>query len=300
MAARKLAASKQQDRKTSNSKTAAKTTKRRAVAGSRTTNRNPDAKLQPKLRKIAQQLDEAARTATAIPQISDNVELTLDEAYAVQKQSIALRIVRREQRCGIKMGFTSRAKMAQMGINDLIWGRLTDGMIVEEGAPISIGDYVHPRVEPEIAFILKRPLAGRVTPMQAMEAVEAIAPALEIIDSRYEDFKFSLPDVVADNASSSGFVTGAWQLPEFDFGNLGLVLNFNGKPVQIGSTAAILGHPLRSLISAARFAGEAGEPLQPGWIVMAGGATAAEAIEPGTHVELEMEQMGRVAFSMTE
>ncbi len=246
---------------------------------------------------IAKSLDDAAREAKAIAQISDTVELTLQEAYQVQKQMIALRQKRGERRVGIKMGFTSRAKIVQMGISDMIWGRLTNGMIVEEGGPIDFSRYVHPRVEPEIAFLLKRPLFGLVTPMQAMEAVEAIAPALEIIDSRYDNFKFSLADVVADNASSSGFVTGPWVKPDFDFSNLGLVLNFDGKPVQIGSTAAIMGHPVRSLVAAARFAAEAGEPLQTGWIVMAGGATAAEALSPNQHVEMEMEKMGRVSFS---
>ena len=121
---------------------------------------------------------------------------------------------------------------------------------------------------------------------------------MELIDSRYEKFKFSLEDVVADNSSSSGFVTGAWHKPDFDFSNLGLVLSFNGKPMLIGSTAALLGHPLRSLVAAARFAAEAGEPLQPGWIVMAGGATAAEALAPDTFVEMEMQHLGRVAFSV--
>ena len=247
---------------------------------------------------IAKSLDDAARTAKPIAQLSGAVDLSLAQAYDVQKQLIALRLKRGERRAGIKMGFTSRAKIVQMGISDMIWGRLTSGMIVEEGGPVDFSRYVHPRVEPEIAFLLKRPLFGLVTPLQAMDAVEAIAPALEIIDSRYDNFKFSLADVVADNASSSGFVTGAWVKPDFDFSNLGLVLNFDGRPVQIGSTAAIMGHPLRSLVAAARFAAEAGEPLQTGWIVMAGGATAAEAMSPNQHVEMEMENMGRVSFTM--
>ena len=251
------------------------------------------------LKALARTLDNAAQQAEPIKQISAAAPINLEQAYKIQKEAIALRISRREQRAGIKMGFTSRAKISQMGISDLIWGRLTDGMIIEEGAPIDFSSYIHPRVEPEIAFLLKRPLSGRITPMQAMEAVEAIAPALEIIDSRYSNFKFSLEDVVADNASSSGFVTGPWQIPDFDFGNLGLVLSFNGKPVQIGSTAAIMGHPLRSLVAAARFAEEAGEPLKPGWIVMAGGATAAEPLVAGHYVELEMENMGRVAFGVS-
>ncbi|MCC2097506.1 MAG: fumarylacetoacetate hydrolase family protein [Hyphomicrobiales bacterium] len=274
---------------------AGKTSARKTVAG------KSGAKKASKVnvKALARSLDRAAQEATPIQQISDQTPISLEQAYQIQKEAIALRMLRREQRAGIKMGFTSRAKIAQMGIGDLIWGRLTDGMIVEEGAPIDFSAYIHPRVEPEIAFLLKRPLSGRITPMQAMEAVEAIAPALEIIDSRYSNFKFSLEDVVADNASSSGFVTGPWQIPDFDFGNLGLVLSFNGKPVQIGSTAAIMGHPLRSLVAAARFAGEAGEPLKPGWIVMAGGATAAEPLAAGQYVELEMEHMGRVAFGVS-
>jgi len=185
-----------------------------------------------------------------------------------------------------------------MGVHDMIWGRLTDAMIVEDGGAISLKNYVHPRVEPEIAFLLKAPLCGVVTPLQALAAVEAVAPAMEIIDSRYENFKFSHIDVVADNSSSSGFVTGAWHKPDIDFSNLGLVMTINGAAKQIGTTAAILGHPLRSLVVAARFAAEAGEPLEAGWIVMAGGATAAEPLAAESWVENELQHLGRVGFSV--
>ncbi len=294
-AARRPATAKKAAKKAPARRAAPAPKKRSASA----TKKSAGKQAKPNLKALAHRLDQAARAASPIAQLSNDVPLTLDQAYAVQKEAIRLRMLRREQRAGVKMGFTSRAKIAQMGIGDLIWGRLTDGMIIEEGAPIDFSDYIHPRVEPEIAFLLKRALSGRITPMQAMEAVEAIAPALEIIDSRYANFKFSLEDVVADNASSSGFVTGPWQIPDFDFGNLGLVLSFDGRPVQIGSTAAIMGHPLRSLVAAARFAEEAGETLKPGWIVMAGGATAAEALSAGQYVELEMENMGRVAFGVS-
>src|SRR3546814_16556575 len=94
------------------------------------------------------------------------------------------------------MGFTSRAKMVQMGVSDLIWGRLTSAMLVEDGGSITLSRYVHPRVEPEVAFLVGRPLAGRVTPVQALAAVDAVAPALEHIASRSEDFRLSLTAVV--------------------------------------------------------------------------------------------------------
>jgi 2-oxo-3-hexenedioate decarboxylase len=250
--------------------------------------------------KIAKTLDDAARKARAVAQPSDSMKMTLDEAYEIQRLSIERRLARGEKRNGMKMGFTSRAKMIQMGIDDMIWGRLTDGMVVEDGGPISLKDYVHPRIEPEIAFLLKRPLKWPCTAAEALAAVDGVAPAMEIIDSRYKNFKFSLEDVVADNASSSGFVVGPWQSPESDLDNLGIILEFNGRPVQIGSSAAILGHPVRSLVSAARLTSEAGERLEAGWIVMAGGATAAEALKPGVFVRNSVQGLGSVAFSVTK
>jgi 2-oxo-3-hexenedioate decarboxylase len=250
------------------------------------------------LAALAERLDDAARFARALPQLAE--PLSLEDAYEVQRLSVARRVERGERRTGVKMGFTSKAKMVQMGLSELIWGRLTDGMLVDDGGTLAFARYVHPRVEPEVAFLLKRPLAGRVSSVEAAAAVEAVAPALEIIDSRYENFKFSLTDVVADNSSSSGYVIGNWNDPATDYSNLGMVLEIDGRPVQIGSSAAILDHPLRSLVAAARLAAAGGESLRPGDIVMAGGATAAEALAAGHRVRLSVESLGDVAFSVSE
>lgn len=250
----------------------------------------------PSIPEIAARLDEAACSAQAVDQFDAGSTLPLADAYAIQQASIARRTQRGERRVGVKMGFTSRAKMQQMGLQDVIWGRLTSGMQIEEGGAVRFDRYVHPRVEPELAFVLNKPLDGTETAAQALAAVEAIAPALELIDSRYRDFKFSLPEVIADNASSSGFVVGQWHDPRQPLDNLGLVMRIDGRPVAVGSTAAILGHPLRSLLAAARLSAAAGEPLQPGWVVMAGGATQAEWIRPGQFVEVEMQGLGRAGF----
>lgn len=247
---------------------------------------------------LAQLVDEAARTAVEIPQLADSHQLTVDEAYAIQALSIRRRLERGEKLIGMKMGLTSRAKMVQMGVSDVIWGRLTDAMRVEDGDNIHFEKFVHPRVEPEIAFLLKRPLEGKVTLLEAMNAVEAVAPAMEIIDSRYRNFKFSLPDVIADNSSSSAFVLGSWNSPAIDTSNLGMVMKIGGRPVQIGSSAAILGHPGRSLAAASRLVAAAGLRLEAGWIVMAGGATAAEKLLPGMSVRLDVEKLGRTSFNV--
>lgn len=251
------------------------------------------------IQAFAEVLDGAAREGRAVAQIDPAGQLSLPDAYAIQAAAMQRRLDRAERRTGVKMGFTSRAKMVQMGIADMIWGRLSCGMQIEEGGVLEWGRYVHPRVEPELAFVLKRPLAGDATLVDALAAVEAVAPALEIIDSRYQDFKFTLPEVVADNASSSGYVIGPWCDPRSDFSNLGLTLSIDGRMVQVGSTAAILGHPLRSLVAAARLSAAAGEPLQAGWVVMAGGATPAEWIKPGQHVSIEMEHLGAAGFHVS-
>lgn len=248
--------------------------------------------------EIITRLDDAARYARETPQFDTGNRLSLPEAYEIQRASIARRLARGERRVGLKMGFTSRAKMVQMGLSDVIWGRLTDAMPLEEGSIVQRSRFVHPRIEPELAFLLKKPLAGKVTGAQALAAVEAIAPALELIDSRYQDFKFTLPEVIADNASSSGFVVGGWHAPTTDFSNLGLVMSIDGRAVQVGSTAALLGDPLRSLVAAARVSAEAGEPLEAGWIVLAGGATPAEWIHPGQHISMRMQGLGSVGFQL--
>src|SRR3546814_3687422 len=110
----------------------------------------------------------------------------------VQKLSVDRRLSRGERRIGVKMGLTSRAKMLQVGVDEVAWGRLTDAMLIEEGASMSRARFVHPLVEPEVAFLMKAPLSGKVTAIEALAAVEAIATAMEIIDSRYENLQFAL------------------------------------------------------------------------------------------------------------
>ncbi len=252
------------------------------------------------LSQMAEIADEGARTGTAIAQFTNDHELDVPDAYAVQALSIARRVGRGEKVIGVKMGLTSRAKMAQVGVDSVIWGRLTDGMLLADGALVSLGGYVHPRVEPEVAFLMERPLSGPVTGLQAMQAVGGVAAAAEVIDSRYENFRFALADVIADNSSSSGFIVGQWCDPATPIDNLGITLAVDGRYREVGSSAAILGNPVRSLVEAARMVGEAGMRLEPGWIVLAGGATAAVPLAAGSSYRVTVESLGRVGFTVIE
>lgn len=248
---------------------------------------------------IAARLDAAASEARAIAQITGQQgELSLADAYAIQRAAIDHRLARGATLVGVKMGFTSEAKMAQMGLKDQIWGRLTSDMVVANGGTIDRERFIHPRVEPEVAVRLKAPLAGEVTREEALAAVDAVAAALEIIDSRYENFRFALGDVVADNASSSAFVVGPWLPATTDVADVAMEMRVDDVVVETGSSAAILGDPIRSLVAAARLAGAAGLTLQPGWTIMLGGATAAAAIGSARAVSLDAGHLGRVGFTI--
>jgi 2-oxo-3-hexenedioate decarboxylase len=246
---------------------------------------------------FAQIVDGAAQSGTSITMLTAEApEMTLEDAYDIQRVSIGRRLGRGERLVGMKMGLTSKAKMEQMGVHNPIYGHLTDPMIAADGAELPRADYIHPRVEPEVCFILGKDLKGPVTPAQALDAVDGVCAALEVIDSRYRDFKFTIIDVVADNASSSTVVLGTKRLrpDEIDVANLGIVLEKNGEVEHVGSSAAIYGHPLNSLAEMANLLAERGEFLRAGQIFMAGGATAAIHVDSGDHVRAEVDGLGSV------
>lgn len=247
---------------------------------------------------LAQVVDEAALKARPIPMLTAEFpQLSLEDAYRIQRASMKRRFARGEKLVGLKMGLTSRAKMQQMGVHNPIYGHLTDEMARRSGDTIRISEHCHPRVEPEIAFILKSPLSGRVSSAEAQAAIGGVCAALEVIDSRFADFKFTLNDVVADNASSTRFVLGDFVgAADLDVANLGMVMAVNGEPREIGSSAAILEHPLRSLVELVHMLAEVGEGLEAGQVVLAGGATKAIALEPDTVVSLEVQHLGMVEF----
>lgn len=255
---------------------------------------------QDRIEALAAIVDDAAHHAQSIPQLTlDEPNLTIADAYTIQEASIARRVARGESIIGMKMGLTSRAKMEQMGVRDPIFGHLTDIMRLPNGGTLRFEQNIHPRVEPELAFILGEDLEGRVSAAEAMRAVAGVCAALEIIDSRYEHFKFSLADVVADNASSSRFILGDVLAPaDLAIDNIGMVMNINGEARQIGSSAAIFGHPARSLAMLVEMLDRRGQKLHAGQVILAGGATAAEYIHPGDVITLEADGLGLVEFSV--
>jgi len=249
--------------------------------------------------QIAETLDQASFNAEATTQISNTQAINLQEAYAIQSISLARRYVRGEKWLGLKLGFTSKAKMEQMGVHDMIWGRLTDKMHYENGSDLMINDFIHPRAEPEIAFRVSKKIDQVVTLENAKDFVDGLAVAIEIIDSRYQNFKFSLEDVVADNCSSAGFTLGDWHPVNTKIQDIKMTLSFDGEIGQEGNSNAILGNPWESFVNAARLARENGEVLGQGAIVLAGAATPAVYLKAGQKVEAFAEGLGTVGLKIS-
>jgi 2-oxo-3-hexenedioate decarboxylase len=245
----------------------------------------------PDLDALARELDEALLGRREIPSLTKtHGALELADAYRVQERGIALRLRRGETIIGYKMGLTSAAKRAQMSLEKPIYGVLTDSMRAE--GVLRVGDGVHPRIEPEIAFVTARELSGRISRDQAFAALQGVAPALEVLDSRFAGFKyFSLPDVVADNCSSWRFVLGPLSAPR-DTAGLRMRMSIGGRVVQEADSNAISGHPLESLV---QLVGMLPHALPAGSIVLAGAATVAEALQPGMEISLEVETLGAVS-----
>jgi 2-oxo-3-hexenedioate decarboxylase len=221
---------------------------------------------------VAARLAEAQRAGTPVEQIGLPDVAT---GYEVQRALVT------EPLMGLKMGLTSRAKQVQVGVAEPIWGRLTGPMRVPDGGTVDTGRLIHPRIEPEVAFRLDS--GGEPT---------AVAPALEILDSRYVDFRFTLPDVVADNTSAARFVVGPWCPVPAGLANLGVLIEVDGRVVQVGSTAAILGDPLRALSLGLDLARQAGVTPEAGWVFLAGAATAAVPLLAGAYVRAVVERLG--------
>ncbi|MGP4015027.1 2-keto-4-pentenoate hydratase [Saccharopolyspora sp. 5N708] len=233
------------------------------------------------LLELARRLDTAQTSRQATPSLADTHELTIEDAYRIQETLLAERQSRGEHVVGVKLGFTSKAKMVQMGVTEVIVGRVTDAMRVHDGDFVRLDGFLHPRAEPEIAYRISRAVDADDPTVDIESCVDAVAPAIEIIDSRYADFRFTHTDVVADNASAAGFVIGQWRRMQ-DVANRAVRFQPAGAAEVVGSTSAILGNPVRALHALLAVCRTRGIPISAGHVVLAGAATAAVPLTAGT------------------
>jgi 2-oxo-3-hexenedioate decarboxylase len=250
------------------------------------------------LSELAARLAKAAGDRTPIAPLSDEFP-GLDAAAGYAIQALA-----REQAgplAGWKLGVTSRAKQAQAGIHEPVRGFLARANALDLGEPLATGELIQPRAEPEIVFVLGRDLSGpAVTAADVLAATAGVATGIEILDSRYRDYRFTMPDVIADNTSAGRFVVGAPVPPDgIDLRLAGVVLEHNGEVVATAAGAAALGHPAAAVAWLARSLAAAGEGLRAGQVVLSGGLTAAVPVRPRDVVVASIDRLGVIELAVT-
>jgi 2-keto-4-pentenoate hydratase len=227
---------------------------------------------------IADGLDKAWESRTTIAPLRETIDLTSPElAYKIQTYWTELRIARHsDQVIGRKIGLTSQAMQQQMGVNEPDYGSLWKSRFypASKGRGHLPGDvFIQPRAEGELAFLIGEPFPNRtVTAQDVLAATDAIAAGIEIIDSRISDFRITLTDTIADNASYGGLTIGPWStvLRSADLRTIGMVMHLNGVPVAQGVGAEALGHPARAVAWLATKLSRLCNPLAPGDIVLSG------------------------------
>ncbi len=248
---------------------------------------------------LAKHLEDAELQAHDVTNITDDYpDMTCDDAFDIQWEIRHRKEARGTKIVGMKMGLTSRAEMAELGVEKPCYGFLADYFSIPDGGDIKHDELIHPKVEAELAFVTKAPLQGPgINIGDVLRATDFVMPAVGIKDSRYRDFKFDLKSVIADNSSSSRFVAGGTMArPEdLDLKNLGVVMEINGEVVQLGAGAAVLGHPASSVAMLANMLAERGEHIPEGTFIMVGAITAAVAVKKGDNFSVCYQGLGSVS-----
>lgn len=256
------------------------------------------------IKALAEFLNDAEVNPHEVTKITlDHPELTIEDAYDIQYHIVDMKKQGGSKVVGLKMGMTSEAKMKQMNVSDPIYGHLFDYMLIDNHGKLSVKELVHPRVEAEIAFVMDKDLSGpNVTEADVVNSIRYVFPVMEIVDSRYENFNFTLIDVVADNCSSSRVILGnKFTKPDgLDMDLLGVTLSINNEIVDIGAGASVLGHPLKPVVMLAKMLAQRGSGIKAGSLILTGGITKAIHLKVGDQVTTRIHTLGEVSFTVVE
>ena len=251
-----------------------------------------------RLKEIADRLDRAERERKAIDPPASGAKLSAADAYRVQMINIERAVAAGRKIVGRKIGLTSLAMQKMLGVNEPDFGHLFDDMIMQDGSECRTDLLMLPRVEAEIAFVLKRELRGPgITRADVMAAADYVTPALEIIDTRIRDWKITLADTIADNASSARVVLGAEKSSPTicDLAKVAMTLEKNGVAVEKGLGEAVLGHPAEPLAWLANKLAEFGQSLAAGSVIIPGALCRAIDVAPGDSIVARYDHLGTVS-----
>jgi 2-oxo-3-hexenedioate decarboxylase len=252
------------------------------------------------IRKLAEYLNKAEMERQEVMGIqNDYPELTIQDSYSIMEELAKIKLEAGHRAVGFKLGLTSKQKMKQIGLNKSSYGILFDYMAIDSGGSLPFNELIHPRVEPEIGIIMGKDLKGpNVTKEEAMAAIAYVVPAMEIIDSRYINFKFTAVDAVADNSSSARFILGAgWKNPQaVALDLIGVTLMINGQIVDSGTGAEVLDHPANAVVMLANLLAEKNKYIPANSLILTGAITKSVYLKPGDIVSTRFEDVGEVNF----
>ncbi|OBG39219.1 2-keto-4-pentenoate hydratase [Mycobacterium alsense] len=251
--------------------------------------------------ELAADLAQAERSREPIaPLTAAYPDIDVVDAYEIQLINIRQRVAEGARVLGHKVGLSSLAMQQMMGVDEPDYGHLLDEMQVFEDKPVTAANYLYPRVEVEVAFILSADLPGAgCTEDDVLAATAALAPAIELIDTRITDWKIALCDTIADNASSAGFVLGAARVSpaDIDVKAIDAVLTRNGEVIAEGRSDAVLGNPVTAVAWLARKVESFGVRLRKGDIVLPGSCTRAIDARAGDEFVADFTGLGSVRLS---
>jgi 2-oxopent-4-enoate hydratase len=251
------------------------------------------------IKSLALEFIRAEDEAKPVEPISERYpDITIEDAYRIQLEIVRMKVERGEKIVGKKIGLTSKAMMEMLNVNQPDYGHITDRMIVIENDPIDTSKLIAPKVEAEIAFLLREDLEGPgITPARVIQATEGVFPALEIIDSRIKDWRIKIFDTVADNAGIARLVLGSklTKIENIDLRLVGLVMKKNGEIVATAAGASVLGNPVDSVAWLANKLSEFGVSLKRGEIILSGSLIRAFDVRPGDSVVAEFDRLGSVS-----
>ncbi len=253
---------------------------------------------QNRMKALAEMLLAAEQSQKPIPPLTESDPgISVEDAYPIQLLVMEMKKSLGQVVVGKKIGLTSLAMQNMLGVKEPDYGHILDGMVVMEAEKIRTTDLIKPRIEGELAFVLKEDLQGPgVTLTEVIRCSEGVIPSLEIIDSRIVDWKIKLPDTVADNASSARIVLGGTitSLHSLDLRTVGMVLEKNGEVVATAAGAAVLGHPAQAVAWLANKLAAYGIALRKGEVILSGSLTAAMPIGAGDFVRADFGPLGDV------
>ncbi|GAV22988.1 2-keto-4-pentenoate hydratase [Carboxydothermus pertinax] len=257
------------------------------------------------LQAAADALWKASQERIALEQPLTEIypDITIRDAYQVQLINVDKKKALGHKVVGKKIGLTSRAMQQMLGVHEPDYGHVTDDMIGDEEVAISRSKLLQPKIEAEIAFVLKDRLVGPgVTLTKVLQATAGVIPVFEIIDSRIKDWKIKIQDTIADNASSAMVVLGSKLIPidQVNLKYVGLVLEKNGEIIDTAAGAAVLGHPALAVAWLANKLSEFGIALEPGEIILSGSFTKAYEVTGNDHFVASFGPLGSVKVKFTD